>query len=101
MPRSIGDVYMTTSLLPSLAENYPDYAIYFATNPVNFPVLAGNPYIYKCIPYHPQMDDLLFLEGKGTHKGFFDIAFLPNIGTQKIFNYQHNASDKIQFDICT
>jgi len=101
MPRSIGDVYMTTSLLPSLAKNYPDYAIYFATNTINFPILDGNPYIYKCIPYHPQMDDLLFLEGKGEHEGFFDIAFLPNIGTQKIFNYQHNGMDKIQFDLCT
>ena len=101
MPRSIGDVYMTTSLLPSLSKTYPDYAIYFATNPVNFPILYGNPYIHKFIPYQPEMDNLLFLEGAADQQGFFDIAFLPTIGTQKIFNYQHNGVDKIEFDICT
>ena len=101
MPGTIGDIYMVTSLLPSLARLYPEYAIYFATQPAYFPILDGNPHIYKTIPYHPQFDDLLFLEGRGAHEGFFDLAFLPNIGTQRIFNYQHNAQDKIEFDLCT
>ena len=48
-----------------------------------------------------KFDDLLFLEGSGDHPGFFDIAFLPVIGTQKMFNYQHNGRDRIQFDLCT
>ena len=100
-PKSIGDIYLITALLPSLKTTYPDYAIYFATEPANFPVLNGNPYIYKVIPYESRFDDLLFLEGSSSNEGFFDIAFLPTIGTQKIFNYQHNGKDKIQFDICT
>ena len=101
MPKSIGDVYLATSLLPSISKNYPEYAIYFATQPQNFPILDGNPYIHKCIEYSPKFDDLLFLEGSGDNPGFFDIAFLPHIGTQKIFNYQHNGEDKIEFDLCT
>jgi glycosyltransferase involved in cell wall biosynthesis len=101
MPKSIGDVFLTTSLLPSISKTYPDYAIYFCTEPVHFPILDGNPYVHKCIEYHPKFDDLLFLEGSGDNPGFFDIAFLPHIGTQKIFNYQHNGEDKIQFDLCT
>jgi len=101
MPGTIGDIYMITSLLPSIADTYPDYAVYFATKPEYFPILNGNPHIYKCIPYHEQLDELLFLEGRGEHEGYFDIAFLPNIGTQRIFNYQHNGEDKIQFDLCT
>ena len=101
MPGSIGDVYMMTGLLPSLSEVYPEYAIYFATDPKYFDIIKGNPHVYKAIPYHPKFDDLLFLEGHGSHAGFFDIAFLPNVGTQRIFNYQHNAQDKIQFDLCT
>ena len=101
MPKSIGDVYLITSLLPSISSNYPDYAIYFCTDPVNFPILDGNPYVHKTIEYHPKFDDLLFLEGSGNNPGFFDIAFLPHLGTQKMFNYQHNGEDKIQFDICT
>ncbi len=101
MPKSIGDVYLTTSLLPSISKNYPEYAIYFATKPENFPILDGNPYVHKCIEYSPRFDDLLFLEGSGDNPGFFDIAFLPHIGTQKIFNYQHNGQDRIEFDLCT
>ena len=101
LPGTLGDVYMATSLLPSLSEVYPEYAIYFATKPQYFPILHGNPYVHKCIPYEERFDNLLYLEGNGDHPGFFDIAFLPHIGTQKIFNYQHNAQDRIQFDLCT
>ncbi len=101
MPGTIGDIYMITSLLPSLAKTYSEYAIYFSTKPEYFNILNGNPHIHKLIPYHQQFDDLLFLEGKGDHQGFFDIAFLPNIGTQRIFNYQHNGQDRIDFDLCT
>ena len=101
LPHSIGDIYLATSLLPSISSTYPDYAIYFATDPQNFIILEGNPHIYKVIKYQNKFDDLLFLEGAGQNKGFFDIAFLPHLGTQKMFNYQHNGCDKIQFDLCT
>ena len=45
------------------------------------------------------MDQLLWLEGVGDHEGFFEIAFLPHIGTQRIFNYQHNGKAKIAFNL--
>jgi hypothetical protein len=45
------------------------------------------------------MDQLLWLEGIGNHKGFFEIAFLPYIGTQKILDYLHNGQTKIQFEL--
>tara|TARA_R100000008_G_scaffold86474_2_gene79770 strand:- start:1401 stop:3320 length:1920 start_codon:yes stop_codon:yes gene_type:complete len=101
MPGTIGDVYMSTSILPSLAKLYPEYAIYYSTKPEYFDILNGNPYIHKVLPFHEQFNDLLYLEGRGDHPGFFDIAFLPTIGTQRMFNYQHNAQDRIEFDLCT
>ena len=101
MPVSAGDVFMCTSLLEDIHKTYPEYAIYFATEPQNFSILNGNPYIYKKIPYSPQMDDLLFLEGKGSHKGYFDIAFMPHAGTQRFFNYQHNGEDRVSLELCT
>jgi len=102
MPGSIGDVFLTTSLLGSIAKTYPspDYNIYFATNPKYFEILEGNENIYKVIPYNQKMDDLLWLEGKGKHKGFFEVAMLPHVGTQRVFNYQHNGKDKIALDLC-
>ena len=99
MPGSIGDVFLCTSILKSLSETYPDYNIYFATNPSYFQVLEGNDFIHKVIPYNSKMDDLLWLEGRGDHKGFFEIAYLPHIGTQRMFNYQHNGKDKIALDL--
>lgn len=99
MPKSIGDVFWSTSLMPSLAKVYPEYNIYFATEPKYFEILDNNPYIHKVIPYNQQMDNLLLMEGQGEHEGFFEITFLPYIGTQRIFNYQHNGKDIIQLDI--
>ena len=100
MPGSIGDVFMTTSLLKSLSTNYPNHNIYFATNPDFFEILEGNDFIYRTIPYNQKMDDLLWLEGRGDHKGFFEVAYLPHIGTQRIFNYQHNGKDIVGLELC-
>lgn len=99
IPESIGDVFMITSLFESFKENYPNYNLYVGTKPEYFDILNGNPYVHKTIPYIQQMDNLLWLEGAGSHKGFFEIAFLPHIGTQRILNYLHNGKDIIQFDI--
>lgn len=101
MPQSIGDIYMCTSLLKNIKELYPKYNIYFATKPEYFEILEGNPYIHKVIPYSPSLDSLPAMEGQGNHKGFFEIAFLPFIGTQRMLNYIHNGKDKIQFELCT
>jgi hypothetical protein len=99
MPGSIGDVFMSTSLLESLANTYKNYNIYYATAPEHFEVLEANPFIHKTIPYNPKMDDLLWLEGRGKHKGFFEVAYLLHLGTQRIFNYQHNGKDIISLDL--
>jgi len=99
IPESIGDVFMITSLFESFKEIYPNYNLYISTKQEYFDILNGNPFVHKLIPYAPQMDNLLWLEGAGDHKGFFEIAFLPHIGTQRILNYLHNGKDIIQFNI--
>ena len=99
IPESIGDVFMITSLFESLKKVYPKYNLYIATKQEHFDILIGNPYVHKVIPYIPQMDNLMWLEGAGEHKGFFEIAFLPHIGTQRVLNYLHNGKDIIEFDI--
>jgi glycosyltransferase involved in cell wall biosynthesis len=101
MPQSIGDVYLCTALLKNIKETYPEYNIYFATKPEYFHILEGNPYIFKTIPYSSHLDNLPTMEGQGEHEGYFEIAFLPFIGTQRILNYMHNGKDKLQFDLCT
>jgi hypothetical protein len=99
IPESIGDVFMITSLFKPFKETYPDYNLYISTKPEYFEILEANPFVHKLIPYMSQMDNLLWLEGAGEHKGFFEVAFLPHIGTQRMLNYLHNGKDIIQFDI--
>jgi glycosyltransferase involved in cell wall biosynthesis len=99
MPDSIGDVYLSTSLFKSIKKQYPNKKLYIATNPQNFPVLDGNPNIDKVIQYIPQMDQLMWLEGIGDHKGFFEIAFLPHALTQRMLTYVHNGKTNIEMEI--
>jgi hypothetical protein len=84
-------------LFRSAKELYPYYNLYLATKKEYFPILEGNPHIYKTIEYSTQMDNLLWLEGKGEHRGFFNIAFIPYTNTQKIITFTHNGEDKIAY----
>ena len=97
MPESIGDIYLSTSLFRSIHETYPDYNLYVATKSHFIDVLDGAPHVHKVIPYLPQMENFTFLEGAGTHKGYFEIAFLPFVNTQRVITYPHNGKDKIAF----
>ena len=99
IPESAGDIYLCTSLFESLKEQYPDYNLYVSCENHFSSILLGNPHVHKVIGYTQEMDDLLLLEGKGTHKGYFEIAFLPHITTQRHMTYQHNGKDKIAFDL--
>jgi len=99
VPESERDVYLCTSLFKSLNSLYPDYNLYVAVNAQYFDILGGNEYVHKAIPYFPQMDNLLWLEGHGDHEGFFKIALLPHLSTQRNINYLHNGEDEIAFDL--
>jgi hypothetical protein len=99
IPEDEGDVFLSTSLFPSIKRLYPEYKLYVATKNEFFEILEGNPYIDKIIPFVPQMENQIWCEGNKDNKGYFEIAFLPYIGTQKILNYLHNAKDKIDFEL--
>jgi glycosyltransferase involved in cell wall biosynthesis len=97
MPESIGDVFMSTSLFRSIKELYPEFNLYVATKPENFDILQGNKEVHKVIPWMSEMENQLWLEGHGKHKGYFEIAFLPFVNTQRILTYLHNGKDKIAY----
>lgn len=99
MPESAGDVLIINSLMENLKDLYPEYNIYVITKPEFFCMIDDNPAVHKLIPFQEGIDNLLFLEGRADHEGYFDIAFLPNVGTQKVLNYLHNGIDKNVFEI--
>jgi glycosyltransferase involved in cell wall biosynthesis len=102
LPESAGDVFMSTALLGRIKKLYPNHNIYFFTKPAFAELLDGNPHVHKVVPYSEVCEQLLFLEGAGKHEGFFEVAYLPHIGTQRQLNYLHNAKDKIELNLtCT
>jgi glycosyltransferase involved in cell wall biosynthesis len=99
MPESAGDVLMVNSIISNLKKLYPNHNIYFITKTQFRPLIEDNPDVYRILPYQEEMDNLLLLEGSGQNEGFFDIAYLPHIGTQRILNYMHNGRDRIALDL--
>jgi len=97
LPRSAGDVLMANSLMENLQNLYPDKKIFFVTQPEFYDLINDNPFVHKVLPYSKSFENLHALEGRGDHKGLFDIAFLPHCMTQKTYSYNHNGKDKTQF----
>jgi hypothetical protein len=99
LPESAGDILILNSLMKNLKDLYPEKNIYVFTKPQFYQMIEDNPSVHKILPYQDSLQNLLMLEGKGDHQGYFDMAFLPNIGTQKHLNYLHNGKDKTQFEL--
>jgi hypothetical protein len=99
LPESAGDIFLSTSLLSSLSQAYPNFNIYFACKPEYKNILKNNPYIYKTISYLPIMENQAYMEGSGEWKGLFDISIMVSILTQRHIAYLHNGIGKIMFNL--
>jgi hypothetical protein len=99
LPESAGDIFLSTSLLESLKELYPDSDIYYACKEAYHSILYKNPYIYKTIPYYQIMDNQIAMEGTGDWRGVFDISIMASIFTQRFLNYLNNGKGKIAFNL--
>jgi len=99
LPESAGDILILNSLMQNLKSLYPDKNIYVFTKPEYYQMIEDNPNVHRILPYQPTLENLLYLEGRGEHQGYFEMAFLPNIGTQRHLNYLHNGKDKTQFEL--
>ena len=102
LPGAHKDIFLFTALLPSIKKLYRGYNIYFICNPVHNEILDGNPNIHKVVPYSDKLDNMFTLEGRGDHKGYFEVAYFPHTATQKFVAYVHNCKDKTDFELqCT
>jgi|688.fasta_scaffold54395_5 hypothetical protein len=95
VPESAGDIFLSTSLLPSMKKLYPEYDIYFACKEQYHSLLLDNPNIAKVINYMPIMENQLIMEGHGKWQGLFDISFMITVFTQRYLNYIHNGQTRI------
>lgn len=99
IPESATDVFLITSLFESIKNRYPDYSLYVATKPQFRYIIEGNPFVTKWLEYTPIMDNIFWLEGRGEHKGYFNVAYMPYFQSQKLISYTHNQEDKIDFSL--
>ena len=95
LPESAGDIFLSTSLLPSIRKYYPDYKVYYACKPNFQSVLRDNPNIDGILDYLPVMENAFLMEGQGNWAGCFDISFFPAIMTQRYWHYVHNGLDVV------
>ena len=94
LQQSIGDVILSTSLLPSFRKNYPkeSWNIYYATSPQYREILDANPNIDKILDFQPFFESEIACIGQGKTKGYFDAyAHLANSQQHKL-NYLSNSN---------
>ena len=89
-------IIISSSILPSIKKQYPDYKIYYITKPQNFDLINSHPCIEEVLEYSDEMANPLSLEGKGDKKGTFDIVFAPYLSINN--NYFRNCEDIINYD---
>lgn len=58
-PRAIGDVLLSTPILPNLREEFPDARIDFLVEKFASPVLNGNPFVDNVVSYDPGAESSL------------------------------------------
>ena len=95
---SVGDVLMCSQLFESFHIQHPNHDLYVMTDPKYFEVLAGNPYVFKVLPYVQPAEQELIMIGAGSPEGYFDLYMHPAIGTQRILNYLSNDNPAYQLD---
>lgn len=77
-PQHAGDVFMATGTIEKLKIKYPDYKIYFATNPQYWPILADNPNIERVLTYQDFMTNIKLMEQ------IFDLVYEPFLHIQMV-----------------
>jgi hypothetical protein len=91
LKESGGDIFIATGTFKGLKDLYPDADLYVATDPKFHEILAGNPYVYKALPYHPVMEQELQMI---PHVDYY---YYPALPTQKQLAYL--LKDKIGLDL--
>ena len=95
MKESLGDTIMSLSLLEGIRNQYSDHNIIVCTNPQYFEVFTGCDFVDKIIPFHPQLEQELFVIGAGNDKKIADVFIMPTVATQKHLNYLSNNNTEL------
>ena len=87
---------ISSSILPSIKNKYPEHKIYYITKSQNFDLINSHPDVEEVLEYSDEMINPLMLEGKGDKKGVFDIVFAPHLSINN--NYFRNCKDILDYN---
>jgi hypothetical protein len=93
-PQSAGDIFIVSSILKSVKEQYLNYDIYFMCDQKFHEILEANPYIHKILPWIPQFDNEMFVIGAGQNEQLFHAYLNPTVATQTKLAYLGNTNPK-------
>lgn len=88
---SMGDCLLMTQLFESFHEQYPNHDLYVACDPKFMAVFAGNPHVFRILPYQGFMEQEMACIGAGQKESFFDVFMHPAIQSQRQLNYLSNG----------
>ena len=87
------EILLSLGVISSLKKTYPDYDIYYFTDPKLFMLVDESDDIFKLCELNIDIHDQFCFEGLADRKGLFDLAFLPQVETRNIVNYAHHGKD--------
>ena len=84
-------VYSSTSLFKSIKESYDNYNLYVCTRQEYSPIILGNDFVHKVIPYEEVFNDVEKLESEG----YFEVVYAPQISSS---SYHHFGKDVVNYN---
>lgn len=86
---SLGDCLMCTQLFESFHVRYPEHDLYVMTDPKHADVFAGNPHVFRVLPWIPQGENEMVMTSAGGPAGqeLFHVYMHPGILTQRQLFY--------------
>lgn len=86
---SLGDCLMCTQLFESFHQRYPEHDLYVMTDPKHAEVFAGNPHVFRVLPWIPQAENETIMTGSGGVAGqeLFHVYLHPGILSQRHLFY--------------
>ena len=77
-PKSQRGAFLSTSLLKSVKEHYPEYNVYIACDQENLTFFEGNEYVHKTIPASNEMRNPQWLKAMVEQSDYFDVVYSSN-----------------------
>lgn len=94
IPNSKDFCFVSLPIIEEIKNKYPDYDIYISCRPEDIDVFLHLSFVSNIIPYSPEIDDPMKMEGNGDNPGLFNIVFYPTAMTDKFPSYHHNGEDR-------